>query len=302
MKNGDYQTQAKAKAKAKAKEEMEQKAAADATTAIGTKKNKTSSSAKNENGTKTSLLLKVPAVKIALDTTESKGKPVKQVAKVAGKGPKKMNAIGVKKAMEPPKQQSRGRGKTIAAVIATELVPSAESDAAVVGKKKGGKAKLPSAPVRSLLERLQETTEAARLARDLLCSSAPSLRAVMLGVVNLGFYFSTHRRRTKFSTQWSREYIKGEKFTKGEKLTASIKVWVVYLGLSAELQKVLVDRVMSFLMACWKEEDDRIAAAKVVNAAAAAEARALTTSTKTKGKGMKGSSKSIAGKGKKRYR
>ena len=323
-KNGDYQTEAelakRRQQSAKLKEKTEQKAAAAAAAAgssgaVASKKNKASSGAKGEYVAKTSPVTKlsaakVPAINVPSATKENKRSP----AKVAGKGPKKLVSLGVKKALkipvpiEPPKQQQqqpRVRGKAIAAAAdaaAAELVPGVEGDSAMVGKKKGGKAKLPSAPVRSLLQRLQETTEAARHARELLCSCAPSLRAVMLGVVNLGFYFSTHRRRTKFATQWSRDYIKGEKFTKGEKLTASIKVWVVYLGLTADAQKALVDRVMAFLMSGWQEEDERITAAKAVIAAAAAEARALTSSTKTKGKGKKGGNKSMVGKGKKRIR
>ena len=85
---------------------MEQKAAAGTGTAVATKKSKASSGAKDENIiTKISPVTKVPAVKdavVKVPLLANKEKPAKQVAKVAGKSPKKLVSMGVKKAAKIP--------------------------------------------------------------------------------------------------------------------------------------------------------------------------------------------------------
>ena len=119
-----------------------------------------------------------------------------------------------------------------------------------------------------------------------MCSFDPSLRAVLLGVANLGFYYCHHHRRTKFSAAWNREA------TKGEKLRASVRVWTRHFGLPESTQDLLIHLVSAFLTACWQEEDDRVAAFKAVVAAAAAVAKKSAAALKRGGDDAVGKKKS----------
>jgi hypothetical protein len=66
---------------------------------------------------------------------------------------------------------------------------------------------------------------------------------------------------------WTRD------ISKGQKLRGSAKVWLERLGLASAVQEALIEDIMSFLDMCWKEEAERIAAAKEALETAAAVAK-----------------------------
>jgi hypothetical protein len=77
----------------------------------------------------------------------------------------------------------------------------------------------------------------------------PKFRCLVLGIITVGFYYSTHNRRTDLESIWRND------ISKISKLKSSISVWALKLGVNTSSGDMLVDQIIDFLMCCWKEGD-----------------------------------------------
>jgi hypothetical protein len=83
----------------------------------------------------------------------------------------------------------------------------------------------------------------------LLCSVNPKFRCLVLGIITVGFYYSTQNRRTGLEKIWRND------ISKISKLRSSVSVWALKLGVDISSGDMLVDLIIDFLMCCWKEGD-----------------------------------------------
>ena len=104
----------------------------------------------------------------------------------------------------------------------------------------------------TLLTLLQGTSESAERGRKLICSVHPTHRCIIVGIVGLGFYYSTHPRRMNLNAIWRDEIIKFDK------VKGSITYWASKLNISLSCQVRLIADISEFLIASWLEGDKKI--------------------------------------------
>lgn len=104
----------------------------------------------------------------------------------------------------------------------------------------------------SFLSLLQGDSDAAVRGRKLICSINPTHRCLVVGIVALGFYYSTHPRRMNLHLIWRDDVLKIDK------VKGSITYWASKLNVSLFCQKRLIDDILDFLIASWQEGDKKI--------------------------------------------
>ena len=104
----------------------------------------------------------------------------------------------------------------------------------------------------SFLSLLQGDSDAAVRGRKLICSINPTHRCLVVGIVALGFYYSTHPRRMNLHLIWRDDVLKIDK------VKGSITYWASKLNVSLFCQKRLIDDISDFLIASWQEGDKKI--------------------------------------------
>ena len=104
----------------------------------------------------------------------------------------------------------------------------------------------------TLLHLLQGTSEAAVRGRKLICSVHPTHRFLIVGIVALGFYYSTHPRRMNLNAIWRDEIVKIDK------VKGSITYWASKLHISLSCQERLTADISDFLISSWLEGDKKI--------------------------------------------
>lgn len=103
-----------------------------------------------------------------------------------------------------------------------------------------------------LLYLLQGTSESAVRGRKLICSVHSTHRCLIVGIVGLGFYYSTHPRRMNLNAIWRDEIIKFDK------VKGSITYWASKLNIPLSCQVRLIADISEFLVASWLEGDKKI--------------------------------------------
>ena len=104
----------------------------------------------------------------------------------------------------------------------------------------------------TLLNLLQGTSESAVRGRKLICSVNPTHRCLIVGIVGLGFYYSTHPRRMNLNAVWRDEILKFDK------VKGSITYWASKLNIPLSCQVRLIADISEFLVASWLEGDNKI--------------------------------------------
>ena len=104
----------------------------------------------------------------------------------------------------------------------------------------------------TFLSLLQGDSDAAVKGRKLICSINPTHRCLVVGIVALGFYYSTHPRRMILNLIWRDDILKIDK------VKGSITYWASKLNVSSSCQKRLIDDISDFLIASWQEGDKKI--------------------------------------------
>jgi hypothetical protein len=104
----------------------------------------------------------------------------------------------------------------------------------------------------TLLNLLQGTSESAEKGRKLICSVHPTHRCLIVGIVGLGFYYSTHPRRMNLNAIWRDEILKFDK------VKGSITYWASKLNIPLSCQVRLIADISEFLISSWLEGDKKI--------------------------------------------
>ena len=104
----------------------------------------------------------------------------------------------------------------------------------------------------SFLSLLQGDSDAAVRGRKLICSINPTHRCLVVGIVALGFYYSTHPRRTNLNLIWRDDVLIIDK------VKGSITYWASKLNVLFSCQTRLIDDISDFLIASWREGDKKI--------------------------------------------
>ena len=78
-----------------------------------------------------------------------------------------------------------------------------------------------------------------------------------IGIISIGFYYSTHPRKIKLLSIWRAN------ITREAKIASSLQVWAEKMSISPLNQTELVNYIVKFLLYCWSEEDAKIALNKL---------------------------------------
>ena len=184
----------------------------------------------------------------------------KRKIKFKVKWPPEDETVNAKKSsgtVSSKKGKEKGKTEKLKGAVAEGSVCSSHADSGIQRKKKAHTVdemdiKEEEEEVLTLLQRLQGHSPASVQGSALLCSVKPLYRCLIQGIVSLGFYYTTHPRKTRFSSVWR------EHTLKVDKLRESILHWAGKLCLSTTCQNTLVSNIVTFLLSCWAEGDEHV--------------------------------------------